>query len=202
MKKRLSFLALALLAVLSASAQMIAYTVQTKVEGPAGTPTVIDLQGNTGVDFSGLMIDAEGNLEFNDVIDAKAFPIGFDFGYNSQVMKYFLIATNGMIQLSPTETVSSVVHKNNVTVFTDSGNHDAFGLIMRNGMFGYDDTQISYWLEGDDVLCIQYKNIGIQTASYMSDRKDVAKATIEYRLYGKSGNIDIKVSGFKPYDDA
>ncbi len=202
MKKRLSFLALALLAVLSASAQMIAYTVQTKVEGPAGPPTVIDLQGNTGVDFSGLMIDAEGNLEFNDVIDAKAFPIGFDFGYNSQVMKYFLIATNGMIQLSPTETVSSVVHKNNVTVFTDSGNHDAFGLIMRNGMFGYDDTQISYWLEGDDVLCIQYKNIGIQTASYMSDRKDVAKATIEYRLYGKSGNIEIKVSGFKPYDDA
>ena len=154
MKKRLSFLALALLAVLSASAQMIAYTVQTKVEGPAGTPTVIDLQGNTGVDFSGLMIDAEGNLEFNDVIDAKAFPIGFDFGYNSQVMKYFLIATNGMIQLSPTETVSSVVHKNNVTVFTDSGNHDAFGLIMRNGMFGYDDTQISYWLEGDDVLSV------------------------------------------------
>ncbi len=202
MKKKLSFLALAFMFVLNASAQMIAYTVQTKVEGTPGTPTVLDLQGNTGTDFSGLMIDAEGNLEFNDVIDAKAFPIGFDFGYNSQVMKYFLIATNGMIQLSPTETVSSMVHKNTVTVFTESTNHDAFGLVMRNGNFGYDDTQISYWLEGDDVLCIQYKNVGLQTASYMSDRADVAKATIEYRLYKNTGNIEIKVNGFKPYDDA
>ena len=202
MKKKLSLLCLAFIAALSASAQMIAYTVQTKVQGSPGTPVVLDLQGNAGVDFNGLMIDAEGNLEFNDVIDAKAFPIGFDFGYNSKVMKYFLVATNGMIQLSPTETVSSVVHKNSVTVFTDNGNHDAFGLIMRNGMFGYDDTQISYWLEGDDVLCIQYKNVGLQTASYMTDKKDVAKATIEYRLYQKSGNIEMKLSGFKPYDDA
>ncbi len=202
MKKRLTFLTLALLAMLNASAQMIAYTVQTKVEGAPGTPTVIDLQGTSGTDFSGLMIDAEGNLEFNDVVDAKAFPIGFDFAYNSQVMKYFLIGTNGMIQLSPTETASTVVHKNNVTVFTDAGNHDAFGLVMRQGTYGYEDTQISYWLEGDDVLCIQYKNVGIQTASYMTDKTDVAKATIEYRLYQKSGNIEIKVSGFKPYDGA
>ena len=104
---------------------MIAYTVQTKVQGPMGTPTVLDLQGTTGTDFSGLMIDADGNLEFNNVVNAKAFPIGFDFGYNGKLMKYFLVATNGMIQLSPTETVSSVVHKSNVTVFTDSGNHDA-----------------------------------------------------------------------------
>lgn len=202
MKKRLSFLALAILTVLSASAQMIAYTVQTKVQGAPGTPTVLDLQGNTGTDFSGLMIDADGNLEFNDVIDAKAFPIGFDFGYNSQVMKYFLVGTNGMIQLSPTETVSTRVHKDNVQVFEDTGNSNAFGLVMRNGMFGYDDTQISYWLEGDDVLCIQYKNVGLQTASWSSDRKDVAKATIEYRLYQKSGNIEMTLNGFKPYDDA
>ena len=202
MKKRLSFLALAILTVLSASAQMIAYTVQTKVQGAPGTPTVLDLQGNTGTDFSGLMIDADGNLEFNDVIDAKAFPIGFDFGYNSQVMKYFLVGTNGMIQLSPTETVSTKVHKDNVQVFEDTGNSNAFGLVMRNGMFGYDDTQISYWLEGDDVLCIQYKNVGLQTASWRSDRKDVAKATIEYRLYQKSGNIEMTLNGFKPYDDA
>ena len=172
MKKKLSLLCLAFIAALSASAQMIAYTVQTKVQGAPGTPVVLDLQGTTGVDFNGLMIDAEGNLEFNDVNNAKAFPIGFDFGYNSKVMKYFLVATNGMIQLSPTETVSSVVHKNSVTVFTDNGNHDAFGLIMRNGMFGYDDTQISYWLEGDDVLCIPYKNVGLQTATYLTDKKD------------------------------
>ncbi len=202
MKKRFLFLAVALLTMLHASAQMIAYTVDTKVPGVPGTPTVLDLQGTTGTDFSGLMIDAEGNLEFNNVVDAKAFPIGFDFGYNSQVMKYFLVATNGLIQLSPTETVSSVIHKNNVTVFTDAGNHDAFGLIMRNGTFGYDDTQISYWLEGDNVLCIQYKNIGIQTNSYMTDKKDVAKATIEYRLYKENGNIEMKLSGFKPFDDA
>ena len=202
MKKKLSLLALAIIATLSASAQMIAYTVQTKVQGPMGTPTVLDLQGTTGTDFSGLMIDADGNLEFNNVVNAKAFPIGFDFGYNGKVMKYFLVATNGMIQLSPTENVSSVVHKSTVTVFTDSGNHDAFGLVMRNGTFGYDDTQLSYWLEGDDVLCIQYKNVGLQTASYMTDKKDVAKATIEYRLFQKSGNIEMKLSGFKPYDDA
>ena len=129
MKKRLALLALTVLAVLSASAQMIAYQVTTNVQGQPGTPTVVDLQGTVKEDLKGLIIDADGNLEFNSVEDAKGFPIGFDFGYNSQVMKYFLIATNGMIQLSPTETVSSVVHKNNVTVFTDSGNHDAFGRL-------------------------------------------------------------------------
>ena len=87
MKKKLSLLALAIIATLSASAQMIAYTVQTKVQGPMGTPTVLDLQGTTGTDFSGLMIDADGNLEFNNVVNAKEFPIGFDFGYNGKVMK-------------------------------------------------------------------------------------------------------------------
>ena len=54
MKKRLSFLVLAFMAVLAASAQMIAYQVMTHVQGQPGTPTVIDLQGTTGTDLSGL----------------------------------------------------------------------------------------------------------------------------------------------------
>ncbi len=205
MKKRLSLLALAFLAVLTTSAQMIAYSVNTNYVGEPGTPTVIDLQGTQGTDFSGLMIDADGNLTFNNVENAKCFPIGFDFGYNSQTMKYFLIGTDGEIQLSPTETCSTDVHKNFSNMFTTSGCHDAFGIVMRNGTFGYEDTEISYWLEGIEgtrALCIQYKNIGLQTASYYTDQKDVAKATIQYRLYEKSGNIEMKVSGFKPYDGA
>ena len=55
MKKRLSFLVLAFMAVLAASAQMIAYQVMTHVQGQPGTPTVIDLQGTTGTDLSSMM---------------------------------------------------------------------------------------------------------------------------------------------------
>ncbi len=205
MKKMLSLMVLAFLMTMNASAQMIAYQVSTNVVGEPGTPTVIDLQGTTGKDLSGLMIDAEGNLTFNSVENAKCFPIGFDFGYNSQTMKYFLIGTDGEIQLSATETCSTDIHKNFSIMFTTDGCHDAFGVIMRNGTFGYADTEISYWIEGVEgtrALCIQYKNIGLQTASYYSDQLDVAKATIQYRLYEKSGNIEMKVKGFKPYDSA
>lgn len=201
MKKILSLLVTAMLGVLTASAQMIAYQVTATVPGTPGEPTVIDLQGTTGTDFSKLMLDADGNLNFNTAEDVKAFPIGFDFGYNGQTMKYFLIGTDGEIQLSPVETVSTDLHKNFNSMFTGSDYHDAFGIILRNGFFGYDDTQISYWPEGAGVLCIQYKNVGLQTASWSSDQKDVAKATIEYRLY-QNGNIEMKVSGFKPFDGA
>ena len=201
MKKRLSFLVVALLSVLYASAQMIAYSVTSHVQGEPGTPTVIDLQGVTGTDLKGYMIDADGNMEFNSVEDAKCFPIGFDFAYNGQQMKYFLIGTDGEIQLSTTETCSTNLHKNASNFFTNNGCHDAFGIVMRQGFFGLDDTEISFWNEGvagTRTLCIQYKNVDFQTSFGVSADNCGAKATILYRLYEKSGNIEMKLNGFKP----
>lgn len=205
MKKRLSLFVMAFLAVLAAQAQMIAYSVSTNVVGEPGAPTVIDLQGNTGKDLSGLMIDADGNMEFNAVEDAKGFPIGFDFRYNGQKMKYFLIGTDLEVQLSPTETISTEIHKNLITGFTTDGFHDVIGMFPRNGVWGLDDTQISYWLEGNEgyrALVIEYKNLDFGNGGGYGTEGEVcgAKATIQYRLYEQSGNIEMKVKGMKPTD--
>lgn len=203
--KRLTFLAMAFFAVLSASAQMIAYSVSTNVVGEPGEPTVIDLQGTTGKDLSGIMIDADGNMEFNAVEGAKGFPIGFEFRYNSQKMTHFLIGTDLAVQLSPTETISTVIHtgNNRVAGFTTTGIHDVIGMFPREGVYGLEDTQISYWLEGQEgyrALVIEYKNIDFGNGGGWGTTGEMcgAKATIQYRLYEQSGNIEMKVKGMKP----
>lgn len=210
MKKRLSFLAMALLAVLTASAQMIAYDVQTTTSDYADVTgaTVVDLQGSVGSDFSGLLFDNDGNASFNAAEDVTAFPIGFDFAYNGKQMKYFLIGSDGEILLSDVETVSTNIHvtaKGNGAnlIGTNNNYENYFGIGMRNGFYGYDDTEISYKTEGDAgnrVLVIQYKNVGLTTASYSSARDEVAKAQLQYRLYEATGNISIHVNGWKPED--
>lgn len=205
MKKRLSLLVVAMLAVLAAQAQMIAYSVTTNVVGEPGEPTVIDLQGTVGNDLSGLMIDADGNMEFNAVEDAKGFPIGFEFRFNSQKMTHFLIGTDLEVQLSPTETISTEAHLNPIKGFTTDGIHDVIGMFPREGVWGLDDTQISYWTEGTEgyrALVIEYKNIDFGNGGGWGTEGEVcgAKATIQYRLYEQSGNIEMKVKGMKPTD--
>ena len=201
MKKRLSLFIMAMLAVLGVQAQMIAYSVSTNVVGEPGEPTVIDLQDTKGTDLSGTVFDADGNIEFNSAENLKGFPIGFEFRYNSKKMTHFLIGGDLEIQLSPTETISTDVHKNKSGWFTNSGCHDVIGISPRQGTYGLDDTEISYWTEGTEgyrALVIQYKNIDFQ-GTYNADNKYCgAKATILYRLYEKTGNIEMKVSGFKP----
>ena len=205
MKKRLTLFVTAFLAVLAAQAQMIAYQVSTNVVGEPGEPTVIDLQGTVGKELSGLMIDADGNMEFNAVEDAKGFPIGFEFRYNSQKMTHFLIGTDLEVQLSPAETISTEVHKNRITAFTTEGIHDVIGMFPREGVYGLDDTQISYWTEGQEgyrALVIEYKNIDFGNGGAWGTTGEFcgAKATIQYRLYEQSGNIEMKVKGMKPTD--
>lgn len=201
MKKRLSLFMLAMLTVLGIQAQMIAYSVSTNVVGEPGEPTVIDLQGTTGTNLSNTIFDADGNIEINSAEDLKGFPIGFEFRYNSQKMTHFLIGGDAIIQLSPTEAISTDLHKNRNSMFTTNGIRDAFGIATREGLYGLDDTEISFWLEGTEgtrALVIQFKNVDFQ-GTYNADNDYCgAKATILYRLYEKTGNIEMKVSGFKP----
>ena len=201
MKKRLSLFVLALLAAAGMQAQMIAYSVQANVVGEPGEPTVIDLQGTTGKDLSKTVFDADGNIEFNSAEDLTGFPIGFEFRFNSQKMTHFLIGGDGEIQLSPTETISTNVHKNYSSWFTNSGCNNVIGIAPRQGFYGLEDTQISYWLEGEEgyrALVIEYKNVDFQGTYNAENDYCGAKATILYRLYEKNGNIEMKVSGFKP----
>ncbi|MBQ9667396.1 MAG: fibronectin type III domain-containing protein [Prevotella sp.] len=204
MKKRLSFLAMAFFAVLSASAQMFAYKVETTTTAYEDITNgiVVDLGGNAGSELSGLMLDADGNANFNTAEDVKAFPIGFDLNYNSKTMKYFLIGTDGEILLSDVETVTTDLHKKATNMFTTSGCHDAFGLVTREGVYGLDDTEISYKNEGNAgnrVLIIQYKNLGLQSNSWKVDF--CAKVQLQYRIYEATGNISIQVNGFMPTDE-
>ena len=205
MKKRLSLFVMAMLAVLGVQAQMIAYSVSTNVVGEPGEPTVIDLQDTKGTDLSGTVFDADGNIEFNSAENLKGFPIGFEFRYNSKKMTHFLIGGDLEIQLSPTETISTDVHKNKSGWFTNSGCHDIIGISPREGTYGLDDTEISYWTEGTEgyrALVIQYKNIDFGNGGGYGTEGEVcgAKATVQYRLYEKTGNIEMKVSGFQPTD--
>ena len=205
MKKRLSLFIMAMLAVLGVQAQMIAYSVSTNVVGQPGEPTVIDLQDTKGTDLSGTVFDADGNIEFNSAENLKGFPIGFEFRYNSKKMTHFLIGGDLEIQLSPTETISTDVHKNKSGWFTNSGCHDIIGISPREGTYGLDDTEISYWTEGTEgyrALVIQYKNVDFGNGGGYGTEGEVcgAKATVQYRLYEKTGNIEMKVSGFQPTD--
>jgi hypothetical protein len=205
MKKISAFLATALLGIMPASAQMIAYEVTTTTADYVGLEgaTVVDLQGTVGTDLEGLMLDADGNMNFNTAEDVTGFPIGFDFDYNGQTMKYFLIGTDGEIQLSPTQVITTDLHKSAASFFKNSGIHDAFGITARQGAYGYADTEISYKTEGEAgsrVLTIQYKNLGFQT-TWSADADECGnKAQIQYRLYEATGNIAMQVSGFQPQE--
>lgn len=197
---------MAILSVLGAQAQMAAYSVSTRVVGEPGPPTIIDLQGYTGEDLAGLMFDAEGYiLEHNDE-NAKGFPIGFDFRYNGQRMRYFLINSDLRIQLSPTEYISTVLHQNTITWFTTEGIHDAIGISPRFGVWGREDSQISFWLEGEEegyhTLCVEYKNLDFSNGSGYGTEGEYcgARATVQIRLYEHDSNIEIKVKGFQPTD--
>lgn len=204
MRKKAILFVMAVLAVLGAQAQMIAYSVSTRVEGEPEPPTFIDLQGTTGTDLSGRIIDAEGNIEDGPAQNAEGFPIGFDFRYNGQRMRYFLIGSDLEVQLSPTKYISTEVHRNKGYWFTTTGIHDVIGMSPRQGVYGLEDTQISFWLEGEmdgyRVLCIEYKNIDFQTTWSGVEDYCGSKATIQYRLYEHDGNIEMKVKGFQPVD--
>lgn len=205
MKKTLSFLAAALLSVLGASAQMIAYDVATSTtdfnEVTGGT--VIDLQGTTGSDLSKTVLvnDKDESIIFNAAEDVSAFPIGFNFSYNGKDMQYFLLGGDGEVILSTESTVSTDVHQNLNTLFSSNNAHDVFGIVMREGLYGLDNTEISYKVEGESgsrVLIIQYKNIGIQGTFNVGADHCGAVASIQYRLYEATGDIEFKLNGFKP----
>lgn len=197
---------MALLASVGIQAQVIAYdvlTTTTAYEDISGG-TVIDLQGYVGTDLSKVLFDNDGNANFNDADDVAAFPIGFDFDYDGKTMKYFVLTGDGAVLLSQTKTVSTDVHTTGTPAnsLTTDQSKDMFGAMIREGHYGLPDTEISYKLEGADgsrVLVIQYKNIGLQSNSY-SVETEMAKAQIQYRLFEATGNIEMKVSGFKPYD--
>ena len=206
MKKKAILFVMAVLSVLGVRAQMIAYSVSTRIAGEPGTPTVIDLQGNYGKDLSGLVFDAEGNAENGPVENVKGFPIGFNFRYNGQSMRYFLIGSDLAVQLSPTKYISTEVHRNKSTWFSNMDIHDVIGMAPRYGVYGLEDAQISFWLEGQEegyrALCIEYKNIDFQNGGAWGTEGDFcgAKATVQYRLYEHDNNIEMKVKGFQPFD--
>lgn len=210
MKQRLSLILVAMLAAIGVQAQVIAYDVQTTTtayEDITGA-TVIDLQSTVGKDLSKVLLDADGNISFNAADDVTAFPIGFDFGFDGKTMKYFLLTGDGAVMLYEDQTVSTDIHVLGTTaaanILTAANAENAFGAIVRTGAYGLDDTEISYKLEGAEgqhVLVIQYKNLGWQSNAWNYET-EVAKSQIQYRLYEATGNIEMKVSGFKPYDNA
>lgn len=204
MKKILSLMAMALLGITAAHAQMFAWELKTTT----GTyteltgATAFDLQGLRGTDLSGNLIDADGNLTFNAAEDVTGFPIGFDLNYNGQTMKYFAPTTNGLVQLSPTEAITTTLQSNISNFSNTNGIHDAFGIALREKVWGHEDTEISYKLEGSEgsrVLVIQYKNLGY-TPTSVWDVDSCATLNFQLRIYEATGNISVQVNGFKPYD--
>ena len=205
MKYLLSFL-LALLPF-CAGAQVTVYEVVKTVSPYTDITggTVIDLQGNVGKDLSKVLFDADGNANFTAADEVTAFPIGFDLSYNGFTMKYFLLTGDAAILLYEDQVVSTDVHVTGMAspayAFAGENVKNAFGVSARQGAYGYDDTEISYKLEGEPgnrVLVIQYKNLGWQSCAW--DVEDMAKVQLQYRLYEATGNIEMKLSGWKPYE--
>lgn len=167
--------------------------------------TVIDLQGNVGNDLSKVLFDADGNANFNAAEQVTAFPIGFDFGYNGYTMKYFLLTGDGAIMLYADKVVSTSAHVVGLAspayAFAGDNCQNSFGVVAREGAFGYNDTEISYKLEGEAgnrVLTIQYKNLGWRSTSW--DVNEIAKVQLQYRLFEATGNIEMKLNNWKPFE--
>lgn len=203
MKKVLFSIALLLGGVTASWAQsMIAYGFET-TNSPLtvvtdGTVVPVDY---TGEDFSGIVITGDGELN-SSAIEAgtEGFPIGFNFNFDGKDMNQFAIGTDGIIFLGQ-DGVEVPAQNNPFLAFNSGRGADNLGIVPIGGMFGLDSTQISYKTyqeDGHNVLLVQYHNLGV------GDRwgdNAVAVADIQYRLYD-TGNIQIKLSGFKPFDDA
>ncbi len=202
--KRFFVLMMSLLIFIGLQAQVIAYGIQTSTY--VNETTVIDLQGTVGKDLSKTLLDNDGNITFNTAEEVSCFPIGFDFNYNGCVMKHFVLTGDGAVLLSEAKKITTAVHTTTspANSLTTKASKNMLGAIVSDGAYGCEDTEISYTLsgfEGQRVLTIRYKNLGIQSSA--SDvTTEVAKAHIEYRLMEATGNIEMTVSGMKPYDGA
>lgn len=203
MKKVLLSIALLLGATTASWAQsMIAYGFET-TNSPLtvvtdGTVVPVDY---TGEDFSGIVITGDGELNSSAVeAGTEGFPIGFTFNFDGKDMNQFAIGTDGIIFLGQ-DGVEVPQQNNPFLAFNSGRGADNLGIVPIGGMLGLDSTQISYKTyqeDGHNVLLVQYHNIGV--ADRWGDNV-VAVADIQYRLYD-TGNIQIKLSGFKPFDDA
>lgn len=204
MKKIFSIMAAVVLGTAGAHAQsMMAYDVNYATSPMQmftdGTTIPIDDE-NTGENFTKLVISGDGTNNYQSIDDpTQGFPIGFRFSFDGKQMTQFMVGTDGLIYLG--NAPFSLKNFSNAFLQLTGTNPDNFGLVNIGGNYGLSDTQLSYKNEmsgTDSVLVIQYANVGI--CDRWGDTA-VAKANIQYRLY-QNGNIEMKFSNFKPFDDA
>lgn len=209
MKKRLTLAVAALLSMLNASAQMSAYGLEvttSPMEFLTGA-NVIDIDFTDsemlGENFAHQVIDADGTAIFSAVEDAPGIPIGFDFKFGGQNMTQFLFGTCGDIYLFP-EGDCNMQRADHWSMF-DKTYPYTIGAVTINGFLGAEGTELSYKTEGEEghrVLCIQYKNANVSERAFWSDPVAIAVVNVQYRLYEENGNVEIKLSGYKPLEDA
>ncbi|MDY4625247.1 MAG: fibronectin type III domain-containing protein [Prevotella sp.] len=200
MKKLLLMAALCLTTLAAEAQSMIAYNLKTTnsalVPITDGTSVPVDY---TGAEFSKLIIDGDGNANFNAIeAGTQGYPIGFNFTFDGKQMNQFGIGTDGTLYLGK-DGIQAGAQTNPFLTFENDSNN--IGLVSIGGTWGLDDTKISYKTEGtagNRTLIVQYENLGI--ADRFADTA-VAKVTLQYRLY-ENGNIQFKLSGFKPFEGA
>ena len=209
MKKRLSLAAMAMMSMLSASAQLSLYGLDVETSPMTlftdGTKVDLDFSDENylGEDFTDLVFDADGTAWYTAIEDATAIPIGFKFRFDDQDMTHFLLGSSGDVYLFPQATVSMPTPKH-YNIFTSTF-PDAFGVVSINGALGAEGTEIRYkteGAEGERVLTIQYKQLNISERNFWDTPVAIAKVDLQYRLFEASGNIEMKLNGFKPFDDA
>ena len=191
MKKLLLMAALCLTTLAAEAQSMIAYNLKTTnsalVPITDGTSVPVDY---TGAEFSKLIIDGDGNANFNAIeAGTQGYPIGFNFTFDGKQMNQFGIGTDGTLYLGK-DGIQAGAQTNPFLTFENDSNN--IGLVSIGGTWGLDDTKISYKTEGtagNRTLIVQYENLGI------ADRfanTAVAKVTLQYRLY-ENGNIQFKL---------
>lgn len=202
MKNFKTFMAAALLCTCQSSmAQSIgAYSV-TPTNG-----TYTELSGATvipieekGSEFKGLAISGDGEANYTE-FTAAGFPIGFEFEFDGQKMTQFIPCTSGYLLLGASE-ISWSANSNQFAIFDNGIDKDLFGLTYIGDVYGLDNTEISYKLEGEApnrVLAVQYKNLGIPNrwGDFVVDT-----VQIQLRLHEGTNNLSMTLNGFQPSSD-
>ncbi len=148
--------------------------------------------------------DAFGTQLFDDALNGTTepkaslgLPIGFDFKFNSALMKRFVIGP-AQLRLGSdsvrTSNASNTLHG----IDYAKAEPNVIAMTANKDFYGTDDTQISYKVlgeEGKHVLVVQWKNLSVLQAFWGTD---CVTGDMQIRLYEETGNISVTYRGWAP----
>lgn len=155
-----------------------------------------------GEDFDEKVFAADGSV-IPDAGSYAGIPIGFDFKFNNQLMKQFLITSGGCILLGG-DAVNVISTNSNgyFALATDGQGENVIGCGNQKGNIANEHTAITYKTEGEAgqrVLTVEWKELGLKATYYNNDSVCVSQ---QVKLYEADGKVEIIFNGWASAEKA